>query len=582
MAEETNNHNLNMYSQGETGWTHSPDMSHIEENLPIVDTASNRTTYTPYNGVLFFATDTDEVYEGDGSQWNHVSWDVSQISKNGNPVATENWVNTNFGSWSDLEGIPNTFTPEEHGSGAHDGTVASSTDLENEILSHISDDVHDQSQPAIPSSLDGTSIGESQYLQLVNTYQAYIGETAGRNVPIDSRPVISNSATTVSVPGDYATIQEAVAAVPMFLRHSWKIELDPTTHYGEEVEIPPVIGGDADENGRGVSLEIVSNTDPENNHWSVDAMRVWSPHGNHPVQLFGPEFRNTHTSDGYDPCLVVRGGGEVQVINPQFRNVSANSASTKEWGIVPYASHVHLQGVVDFGTEELQNGIHTAHGGRVTSQADQIIGTTRQAVVRQVNGQSVLRNLDATAQSGNDVTTGQGGSVHIGDYKGLKNVVFGTENQYDTNDFLVHNDTELTALLNDHNIPNGAVINLTGSYGNATFSGSHTISSPYEINGHGGQDVGTGLTGTLTLNSDCTVKNINYADGRIEVNDAQTLLVGCWSNSAGELVIDAPQVRVIGCRGGTVTVTSNGSATFVGGVSMDISGNGNWVTSGML
>lgn len=68
--EETDNHVLNTYTSGETGWTHSPDMEHIEERLTVRDTEANLSNYTPHAGAEFIATDTGVVYDGDGGSWN--------------------------------------------------------------------------------------------------------------------------------------------------------------------------------------------------------------------------------------------------------------------------------------------------------------------------------------------------------------------------------------------------------------------------------------------------------------------------------------------------------------------------------
>lgn len=102
MAEQTPNHNLNKYEQGETGWTHSTDMAYIEERLTIADYKTNLETYEPYEKALFLAMDSDEVYEGTGSEWTLAQWEVGElvadyleaatVRKGGDDVATENWV----------------------------------------------------------------------------------------------------------------------------------------------------------------------------------------------------------------------------------------------------------------------------------------------------------------------------------------------------------------------------------------------------------------------------------------------------------------------------------------------------------
>jgi len=69
MVDETDNHGLNKYTQGEDNWEHSSDMDTIEERLTIKDTDANKSNYTPHDGALYIATDTGVVYDGDGSSW---------------------------------------------------------------------------------------------------------------------------------------------------------------------------------------------------------------------------------------------------------------------------------------------------------------------------------------------------------------------------------------------------------------------------------------------------------------------------------------------------------------------------------
>ncbi|WP_135304374.1 hypothetical protein [Haloarcula amylovorans] len=80
MVQETANHGLNKYEAGDTDWTHSPDMQHIEERLVIKDTEANRSNYTPHPTATYVATDSGVVYDGDGSSWNAASRAVQSFS----------------------------------------------------------------------------------------------------------------------------------------------------------------------------------------------------------------------------------------------------------------------------------------------------------------------------------------------------------------------------------------------------------------------------------------------------------------------------------------------------------------------
>lgn len=70
MADETPNHQLNTYEQGDSNWEHSTDMETIEERLVIRDVEANLSNYTPHSGATFIATDSGAVFDGDGASWN--------------------------------------------------------------------------------------------------------------------------------------------------------------------------------------------------------------------------------------------------------------------------------------------------------------------------------------------------------------------------------------------------------------------------------------------------------------------------------------------------------------------------------
>jgi len=69
MVENTPNHGLHKYAQGDQDWTHSLDMQTIEERLVIRDVEGNLENYTPHAAATFVATDTGAAYDGTGSSW---------------------------------------------------------------------------------------------------------------------------------------------------------------------------------------------------------------------------------------------------------------------------------------------------------------------------------------------------------------------------------------------------------------------------------------------------------------------------------------------------------------------------------
>lgn len=101
VKEETPNHSLNKYDQGDA-WDYNEDMDHIDERLVIRDTEANRSSYTPHDGALFIATDTGAEYDGDGSSWNKADRGYGSLSadhadtRNGYVDET---ANRSFGTW---------------------------------------------------------------------------------------------------------------------------------------------------------------------------------------------------------------------------------------------------------------------------------------------------------------------------------------------------------------------------------------------------------------------------------------------------------------------------------------------------
>lgn len=80
MPRKTPNHDLNLYEQGDDNWTHTPDMETIEERMWVRDVDDNRNTYEAHVDALFLATDTGDVYIGDGNSWGNPIGRISPSS----------------------------------------------------------------------------------------------------------------------------------------------------------------------------------------------------------------------------------------------------------------------------------------------------------------------------------------------------------------------------------------------------------------------------------------------------------------------------------------------------------------------
>lgn len=69
MPTYTSNHDYQLFSDGEQPWEHRTDFSALDSDVPIVDTAANRSNYVAYQDAMFLASDTGMVYVGNGSTW---------------------------------------------------------------------------------------------------------------------------------------------------------------------------------------------------------------------------------------------------------------------------------------------------------------------------------------------------------------------------------------------------------------------------------------------------------------------------------------------------------------------------------
>ena len=75
MARNTDLHNYTVPTTGDTNYdsTFSTYFDEIDTDVPIRDVESNLSNYTPKSGAKFEATDTENVFIGDGSSWNQLA-----------------------------------------------------------------------------------------------------------------------------------------------------------------------------------------------------------------------------------------------------------------------------------------------------------------------------------------------------------------------------------------------------------------------------------------------------------------------------------------------------------------------------
>jgi len=79
----TDNHDYNTPSEGTTNWDVplNDNFRQIDADVEIRDTDASRSDYQPKTGAKFLATDTGDVYLGDGSNWQHIGT-ISRLDGN--------------------------------------------------------------------------------------------------------------------------------------------------------------------------------------------------------------------------------------------------------------------------------------------------------------------------------------------------------------------------------------------------------------------------------------------------------------------------------------------------------------------
>ncbi|MFB6130812.1 MAG: hypothetical protein ABEJ28_08340 [Salinigranum sp.] len=98
----TNNHDYNTPKAGTQNW-HIPlneNFRTLDVDVEIRDANDNRSNYAPKEGAKFLATDTGDVYVGDGSKWRAVGRLSSnpaisvQAKEPSNPSEGDVWIDT--------------------------------------------------------------------------------------------------------------------------------------------------------------------------------------------------------------------------------------------------------------------------------------------------------------------------------------------------------------------------------------------------------------------------------------------------------------------------------------------------------
>lgn len=95
----TTNHDYNTPTEGTRNWDVplNENFESLDTDVEIRDADANRSEYDPKAGAKYLATDTGDVYLGDGGSWNRLgslrSVTVSD-SEPGDPSEGDVWIDT--------------------------------------------------------------------------------------------------------------------------------------------------------------------------------------------------------------------------------------------------------------------------------------------------------------------------------------------------------------------------------------------------------------------------------------------------------------------------------------------------------
>lgn len=185
----------------------------------------------------------------------------------------------------------------------------------------------------------------------VSTEEAVIGEET-------PYPFVSNIHTTVTVPGDYDTIQAAVDDAPKHNRHEYIIDVsDGHTEGHVQIRGHSQEGFSTGNRGFGAAgenyqIQILGNkSDPS--QVKIDSLTAVGCKGVETPQIWGVRFQGVANPD-YDEanCVGFSGCDEVFLGDCQFRNPNSDAAEA----VQVYGSGAHIRRV-DFGTDVFSDAI---------------------------------------------------------------------------------------------------------------------------------------------------------------------------------------------------------------------------------
>jgi hypothetical protein len=268
---------------------------------------------------------------------------------------------------------------------------------------------HDHSGPASGgSSIDTSTLvaSEAEFERAVagrlTTAQLAADElTVGGDSEHGDRPLVSTQRQVLAVPDEYETIQAAIDAVPLVLRHECVIAVDDGT-YDEHLSIPPIIAGhprsQAGQERSG--LEIYGNADqPE--RVRVNSLTISGCTGAVNPFVSGFTFRRANPFDDEDVAVIAYGTTETTLSEIRIRTAPERSGPLRA-GIKAYGGTAMKLQSVDFGDAQCRRGVVTKHMSRVLHNEGPIEGALTEYVFWPVAGDIHFNgdNVTATGRQG--------------------------------------------------------------------------------------------------------------------------------------------------------------------------------------
>lgn len=192
----------------------------------------------------------------------------------------------------------------------------------------------------------------------VDTDEATIGSTPR------SRPAVTNSDTSVSVPTDYETVQDALNDIPILVRHRYDINLENGT-FDEDVIVPPFIHGvNSAITAEMGTLKILGDSATPSNV-EVGSVYTAGGVGLRGVRLEGFTVLRDNPHGNEDVAIGCYGRGSSVYLDSLRFDGSGNITN----GILAYNTLVRAEIDVDLGSNNVSNnGVFVKQSGRYEEQ----------------------------------------------------------------------------------------------------------------------------------------------------------------------------------------------------------------------